>query len=250
MTKRILCFGDSNTWGVIPRKEASDVTPNRYDLSTRWTSVMAHDLGSDWEIIEEGLGGRTTIFKTDGEEYRLGISYLRPCLLSHRPLDYIAIMLGTNDLEPGLHENDFDENDIAHGMEELIKIVADSDDCGIDGQPPKILLIAPPPIRVSDTRPDISRKYGMQIGVAISWRLAPVYAELAKKYNIPFIDSAKYAKVSSIDGIHLTEASHPRLGRALANCFRKLQRLYSENHVHEKLQSPEKQPYIVQQAGL
>lgn len=107
MQRRILCFGDSNTWGVIPRWEASPLPSERYDEHTRWPCVMANYLNhsqsdDSWILIEEGLGGRTTIYHPESNEtYRLGDAYLHPCLLSHRPLDYVVLMLGTNDLCTG-----------------------------------------------------------------------------------------------------------------------------------------------------
>lgn len=49
---RILCYGDSNTWGYIPG------TGKRFDENTRWTKRLQTLLGDEYEIIEEGLRGR------------------------------------------------------------------------------------------------------------------------------------------------------------------------------------------------
>ena len=51
--KNILCFGDSNTYGLIP-------FGGRLDEHTRWTRVLSSLLGKDYWIHEEGLNGRTT----------------------------------------------------------------------------------------------------------------------------------------------------------------------------------------------
>lgn len=51
--KRIICFGDSNTWGYNP------VTGGRYDENTRWPMRMQQILGDEYQIIEEGQNGRT-----------------------------------------------------------------------------------------------------------------------------------------------------------------------------------------------
>ena len=53
-SKRILCFGDSNTWGYVP------ATGKRYPVGVRWTSLLQEKLGDGYEIIEEGLNSRTT----------------------------------------------------------------------------------------------------------------------------------------------------------------------------------------------
>ena len=102
---RILCFGDSNTFG---RKSVSfnpEETPivfsqDRFQQNERWTGVMANKLGKDYYVIEEGLCGRTTVLDDPvGGEHRNGKKYLLPCLESHAPLDLVILMLGTNDLK-------------------------------------------------------------------------------------------------------------------------------------------------------
>lgn len=68
--KRILCYGDSNTWGFIP---GSGV---RYPETIRWTRVMAGELGNGYEIIEAGLSGRTTVFDDSFNPMLNGLTFL------------------------------------------------------------------------------------------------------------------------------------------------------------------------------
>lgn len=156
-TKRILCFGDSNTWGCIPRWEASPFPSERYDEETRWPQVMAKELGNEWVLLEEGLGGRTTMFDAPGESYRRGDWYLHPCLLSHRPLDYVVLMLGTNDIQPRLHPGPVGTAELKDGMKQMISIIRSLPECGPlkKAEPAQILLIAPPPIRKAQGRPEV-----------------------------------------------------------------------------------------------
>jgi lysophospholipase L1-like esterase len=91
--KAILCYGDSNTWGYDP------VTKGRFPRDMRWTGVLRQSLGDDYLVIEEGLNGRTTVWDDPIEGYKNGAAYLVPCLTTHRPLDLVIIMLGTNDLK-------------------------------------------------------------------------------------------------------------------------------------------------------
>ena len=91
--RRILCFGDSNTWGYDP------ATGERFDEQTRWTGVLQAALGGDYTVIEEGLNGRTTVWDDPIEGHKNGHEYLVPCLETHRPLDLVVLMLGTNDLK-------------------------------------------------------------------------------------------------------------------------------------------------------
>lgn len=93
---RILCYGDSNTWGYI-----SGSDHQRYGNSERWTKVLANLLGDKFEIIEEGLNSRTLISNDPrpGKEGKNGYEYLIPCLDSHDPIDLVILMLGTNELK-------------------------------------------------------------------------------------------------------------------------------------------------------
>ena len=92
--KTVLCFGDSNTHGQIPGKDGG-----RYEKEIRWPGVLKSMLGDSFDVIEEGLGGRTTVFEDPIEEDKSGKAYLQQCLHSHKPIDLIIVMLGTNDLK-------------------------------------------------------------------------------------------------------------------------------------------------------
>src|SRR5688572_13370016 len=93
--KTILCFGDSNTWGYVPG------TGKRYPRSERWPGVLQETLGNEFLIIEEGLNARTTTMDDPirGGAIKNGLTYLRPCLESHAPIDLVLLLLGTNDLK-------------------------------------------------------------------------------------------------------------------------------------------------------
>lgn len=90
--KQILCFGDSNTWGLIPK------TGGRFPWGIRWTSILSEKLGQDkYHVVEEGLCGRTTVFDDPLRDGRCGVKVLPTLLESHDPIDLSIIMLGTND---------------------------------------------------------------------------------------------------------------------------------------------------------
>ena len=86
--KEILCFGDSNTYGLIPG------TTSRFDRSTRWTGILESALfPNGYKIVEEGLCGRTTIFEDELRDNRRGIDMLPALLESHSPIDYVILCL-------------------------------------------------------------------------------------------------------------------------------------------------------------
>lgn len=90
--KQILCFGDSNTYGLIPG------TWDRYDWKTRWTGVTGdHFLSKGYRVIEEGLCGRTTVFEDPLRAGRNASALLPVILESHSPVEAVVLMLGTND---------------------------------------------------------------------------------------------------------------------------------------------------------
>ena len=91
--KSILCFGDSNTYGVNPENNG------RFDRTERWTGRLQSLLGPDYYVIEEGYKGRTTCFADDSDPFRSGIKVLDLIMKTHSPLDLVIVMLGTNDFK-------------------------------------------------------------------------------------------------------------------------------------------------------
>jgi lysophospholipase L1-like esterase len=199
--KRILCYGDSNTWGCNP------ATYERFDESTRWPRVLGQTLGSGYEVIEEGLGGRTTVWDDPIEGYKNGREYLIPCLESHRPLDLVIILLGTNDLKKRFSLSAFD---IAQGAGVLVRVVQTSQS-GRGGQSPTVLLLAPPPLAT------LSEYAEMFEGAeSRSHKFSVHYERVAKELGCAYLDTAQVIVSSPLDGIHLEGQEHRKLGKALA----------------------------------
>lgn len=199
MVKSILCYGDSNTYGL-----KSDLV-SRYTKDERWTGILQKRLGEDYYIIEEGLGGRTTVWDDPIEEYKNGKTYLIPCLDSHKPLDLIILMLGTNDLKCRFSVSPFD---IASSVENLVKTILKSD-AGIEFSVPQILLVPPVPIKsvgrtndIDQMIPDMERR---------SKALIPYYKEIADKYNIYYMNPEGKVEINNIDGIHYSLKGHEQM---------------------------------------
>ena len=91
--KNLLFYGDSNTWGFNP------ATGERYPYEKRWTAICAKILGDDFNCIPAGMNGRTTIFDDPVKACRNGRDALDYELQTHKPLDLIVVMIGTNDLK-------------------------------------------------------------------------------------------------------------------------------------------------------
>jgi lysophospholipase L1-like esterase len=208
MTTTIVCFGDSNTHGADPT-----TTGQRLPREVRWPRVMAAALGDGYEVIEEGLNGRCTIWDSPIEPGRNGLTYLEPCLLSHRPVDLVTIMLGTNDLKTAY---DLRAADIAVGAGRLVD-AARRTLSGPEGTPPKVLLVAPVPIG------EITRKsevWGFGESYEKSRQLAPLYEVMAETHGVGFFDAGSVAQTNPDDGIHLDAAACAALGAAMADAVR------------------------------
>ena len=212
---QILCYGDSNTWGCIGRKIKEDTPSKRFPEETRWPCVLQKNLGSDYHVIAEGLGGRTTIYSVVGEEWKNGKPYLLPCLKTHAPLDLVIIMLGTNDLQ---RSPDISFYRLGNGITQLIEVIQSTPDCGRNCIPPKILVIAPIEVRrpMDDGRIDLYERFHKELGTELSQKFKEVYQDICIKKGCHFLDASKYAIPCKEDGIHFTPESHINLGNAVA----------------------------------
>ena len=119
MTKTVVCFGDSNSYGTLPMPDLDFW--GRFGPGERWPGVMAASLGDGWTVIEEALPGRTTVHDDPIEGlYKNGLKYLPVILESHRPIDLVVVMLGTNDLKSRFAVT---PEDIANSMGLLVKAI-------------------------------------------------------------------------------------------------------------------------------
>lgn len=199
--KRILCYGDSNTWGYDP------ATGTRLPENVRWTSVLQNELGPGHLVIEEGLNGRTTVWEDPIEGYKNGETYLYPCLESQRPLDLVIIMLGTNDLKARFSVPAYD---IANSAGVLVDIVQRSI-AGRDEEPPPVLLMAPPPIAALTEFAEMFEGAGPK-----SQRFSRHYRRVADLLGCHFLDTRDIIVSSDLDGIHFEAPEHAKLGKAVA----------------------------------
>jgi lysophospholipase L1-like esterase len=206
--KRILCYGDSNTWGYDP------VTQTRFDDQTRWTRVLAATLGTGYEIIEEGLNGRTTVWDDpiEGElaSDKNGRTYLGPCLQSHAPLDGVILMLGTNDLK---RRFGLPASDIALGVKALVGVIQRSRS-GRGNVAPPVLLLAPPPLAALSEGMALAEMF--EGGEAKSVRFGELHARVAAEASCAFFDAGTVIRSSPVDGIHFDAEEHATLGAAVA----------------------------------
>lgn len=199
----VLCYGDSNTYGYDPHG-------GRYSADVRWPKRLAKLLGEEYEVISEGLNGRTTTYDREDGIFKNGLPYLTPCLLTHMPIDWLIFMLGTNDCNAELH---LSTEDIARGMDKLLN-VSRLVCLETQGFVPKTVLVVPAAI-LPDVEGTPFEDQLDEAAIRKSREIAPYYAALAEKYGCIFLDGTDELEVSAVDCEHLTEAGHARLAQLL-----------------------------------
>lgn len=191
--KRILCFGDSNTWGYIPSSDAE-----RYPPTIRYPRVLQTLLGDEYEVIEEGLPGRT-MMTDDLKEMvgnRNGSLEFGMVVYSTLPLDYILIMLGSNDLKYIYPDT---ARKCAESLEKDYIYKVEQKLAGKIKNAPKIIIVAPSV--VGDGYQKVSKEV-----IKESKYFNKEYQKIALKHGCLFVDNIGLETGS--DFIHLTEKSH------------------------------------------
>lgn len=206
---RILCIGDSNTWGHNP------VNGQRFEK--RWPKLLS-EMMPEHEIIEEALCGRTIISRDDERPERCGIDSLKMILMSHMPVDLVVVMLGTNELKSVFHAN---PRYIARGIREYIRTIKNPF-LWEKAYIPRLLIISPVLLR-----DDIQEREEFYSGfdedsIRHSRRLAEEIRAMCEKYQVDFMNAADYAEASEVDGIHMDEKNHQRLAGAVCERIREV----------------------------
>ena len=204
--KVVLAYGDSNTHGTMPMATLED--QGRFGPGERWPGVCAAALGSGYRVVDEGLPGRTTVHPDPVEGvYKNGLALLPAILESHRPVDLVVLMLGTNDLK---QKFSLPPVEIGQSIALLLQTIRQS--CAGPGAgEPRVLLVAPMPIEETGC---LAEMFGG--GAAKSRHLAGVYAGKAALHGADFLDAGAVIAVSPLDGVHFDAAAHAALGAAIA----------------------------------
>jgi len=199
--KTILCYGDSNTWGYVP------TTDTRYPRDVRWPGALQNLLGQGFDVISEGLCGRTLVAEDPKKPHRTGITHLKAILESADPVDLIIVMLGTNDIKSTYN---LSAQQIAAHLEQTIELIRDPKN-EVE-KVPEILIICPSPVLIPANGNLDPR---MQRGVEISRELPALYKNVAEKYACQFMNAGDFVSFGLIDGYHFDAESHLKLATAI-----------------------------------
>jgi len=215
--KRILCYGDSNTWGHNP----TGIDPvtgaiGRYSEGVRWTGVMQRELGEEYFVCEEGLCGRTTVFEDPTHYGWNGYMHFEVALRTCDPVDCVIFMLGTNDTKESFYVS---PSAITGGMERLLK------NCqnllrGSLSEKAKIILACPlKPVMAGDGTYwyDFNEESGRKIEA-----MRETYRALAERSGVAYFDVNDFGVADPADGIHFDAESHRKVGLALTELVKKV----------------------------
>ena len=191
--KKILCYGDSNTWGYISGSDGE-----RYDSKTRYAKILQDLLGSDFDVIEEGLPGRTCGADSFSEIFgnKNGTLFFKQCVYAQSPLDYVLIFSGTNDMKIEFNRT---PKDCAFDLEYKYILPLKTGLNGKIKQIPKIIIVAP--AKIDDGCWGIFENANIK-----SKSFNNEYEKIAKKYDCLFVSNNEL--INGVDKVHLTKESH------------------------------------------
>lgn len=197
--KKVLCFGDSNTYGFIPQSGL------RYDKNTRWTGILQSLCRNELEVIEAGCNNRTAFIDNPAGIEQTGYKIL-PKYLKAEYFDIIILAIGVNDLQlffkPTLKE-------FEQGIEKLVQITKEL------SPKSKIILTCPAKLNLDGINNGIFSFQFDEISVETSYHLPQIYKKLAEKHACKLVDLNEIAKVSPLDGLHFSPESHKKIAENL-----------------------------------
>ena len=178
---RILCIGDSNTYGYDPRSAFG----SRYPADVRWTDRLG-----DHDVINSGMNGLS--IPKDGGPYA--------ALVRSKTPDLVIVMLGSNDLLEGAYAEE-----AAERMKLFLATLQVAD--------VKFFLITPPVMQrgawvASDQLIQESAKLGA------------LYRELAEQNGIFFANAEEWHVTLTFDGVHFSPEGHAAFAAGLTACLR------------------------------
>ena len=197
--KKILCYGDSNTFGYNP------VDASRFDEKTRWTALLQENLGSDYEIIEEGMCDRTGIADNDKGFLFSAQRHFPKMITKVKDIDLLILAIGTNDLQ---FKYDLTVHQFENGLEKLIVTAKN--------HVRRILLI--PPVVLNDNI--LEGNFNFQFNstsISKSKKVGKIYKKLSNIYGLNYFDINDFVKPSNADGLHYDSEGHKIISTKLSD---------------------------------
>lgn len=231
----VLIYGDSNTWGYNPDCSKVRNPSGRIPYEDRWTTHCQQSLGQGFNIISDGLNGRTTVFSDlshppcDGDYDCNGRITLPTVLHTHKPLHIVVLALGANDLKSKFGAS---SRDIVAGIRVLVRDVQKCQNIGYVKEEsnqemivnPKILVLSPPIIKSTP----MNRLWGFDDDVeAKSRRLLSLLSVVTKELGVDYLNIGPNVGVSTVDGVHIPFNDQPILAKLMTDKLLEMKTKYN-----------------------
>ena len=188
--KKIVCYGDSNTFGFNPEDGS------RYDDNTRWTSVLQKELKAEYEVINEGMCDRTGFADNPNGFLFSGLQYFPHLIKESDDIDILILWIGTNDL---MFQYNINFPEIEKGLKRIIT--------SAQTNARQIIIIPPVILRESMLQGYFRCKFD-ETSIVKSKEVGKIYENITKTYGCEFFDVNKFVNPSDFDGLHYDENSH------------------------------------------
>ena len=201
--KKIICYGDSNTFG-FNAKDGSI-----FDENTRWTSLLQKNLGAEYEVVNEGMYDRTGFSDNPRGDLFSGPKHFLEMLSKTDNIDLLILAIGTNDLQ-SQYNISFDT--IENGLRNLVNLAKT--------KVKNIIII--PPVKLDERI--LKGAFNTQFdetGVEKSKKVGQIYRQIADENGCEIFDINEFTTPSDYDGLHYDENSHRLIAEKLAEFIKK-----------------------------
>lgn len=195
--KKILCYGDSNTFGFNPENQA------RYDADTRWSGILKNHFKKEFEVKEEGLCDRNGFVNHPNGFLYSAQRHFPKLIAKIDDIAYTILAVGTNDLQ---FRYDTSMKSIELGLEYLIRIAQEKSQ--------NVIVLAPVLLPDEVKKGNFAYQFD-DSSILKSRKALKVYKRLSQILHYQYIDINKITKPSEIDGLHYDIESHRQIAQAL-----------------------------------
>lgn len=189
--KRIVCFGDSNTWGYDP------VSGKRFDEDTRLDRAVAEVAGRRL-LCDRGRAERSYYRQPGslgvGDKVRHGLRAPHAGIAD--AVDVLVIMLGGNDLKRKFH---LPAPDVAGSLQNMLLRVRSHLRVYLNSPQTRILVVAPVPIGEGIAKSRFAPFFDAEDALRQSRELARWYRLVAEQFGCAFFDAAEVAQPGEVD---------------------------------------------------
>ena len=211
--KKILIYGDSNTWGD------NFLTNQRIPDDNQWPNLLQKELGNEYKILQEGLPGRLAGADEQIKKYKNGIDTFLSTFKTSAPVDYVIISLGTNDLQIKYNKNSKKIiEDLLNYKKIIENLYLDEEDkikYFVDRQMPKIIYIMP-----------INFDYKINASVIFNEECENKRKEIIKYFKENNINNVQFNNVELFeDGIHLNYEGHRMVAKKMGEVVKDEERI-------------------------